>query len=479
MPDPAPSAPRDAEATGTPAAGLWSDVRAAIAGAQRDYTTGSLGRAVLVLAIPMVLEMSMQSLFAVVDVFFVAKLGSNAVAIVGLSDSLLALVFSVGIGLAMGTTAMVARRVGEHSPERAAVAAVQAIALGVGVSVPLGVLGIVYSGELLALMGATPELAAEGSLFAAILLGGNGTVMLLFLVNGVFRGAGEPVFAMRALWIANLINIALDPILIFGLGPLPGFGLEGAAVATTIGRGLGVVYQLRQLGNGRGRVVVRWREARLDPAVMARLVRVSGIGVVQYLVGTASFLGLVRILATFGDVALAGYTVAVRVIIFVLLPAWGMGNAAATLVGQNLGAGDPDRAERSVWMTAWANTAFLGLVAVSFALFARPIVGLLTGDPEVVAVAADCLRIVSYSYVFWGFGMITVLAFNGAGDTTTPTWINFWVYWVFQIPVAWGLAVVAGSGPRGVFVAIALTQLLLAATGVVVFRRGSWKKRQI
>ncbi len=468
---------RDGEAT--TGSRLWADVRASIVGAQRDYTTGSLGRAILVLAIPMVLEMSMQSLFAVVDVFFVAKLGANAVAIVGLSDSLLALVFSVAIGLSMGTTAMVARRIGEHSPERAAVAAVQAIGLGFGLSLPLGVLGIVYSSELLGVMGATPGLAAEGSRFTAILLGGNVTVMLLFLINAVFRGAGDPVLAMRALWIANLINIALDPILIFGLGPLPGMGLEGAAVATTVGRGLGVVYQLRQLGNRQGRVVIRWREVRPDPAMMARLVRVSGIGVVQYLVSTASFLGLVRILAIFGDVALAGYTVAVRVIIFVLLPAWGMGNAAATLVGQNLGAGNSERAERSVWLTAGANTAFMGLVALCFAFFARPIVGLLTSEPAVAAIAADCLRVVSFSYVFWGFGMITVLAFNGAGDTTTPTWINFWVYWVFQIPLAWALAVMAGYGPRGVFVAITVTQVLLAATGVTVFRRGSWKRREI
>ena len=458
---------------------LWSDVRDAIRGVTRDYTTGSLGRAVLLLAVPMVLEMSMQSVFAVVDVYFVGRLGTDAIAVVALSDSLLALVFAVGIGLSMGTTAMVARRIGEGDRRRASDAAVQAVVLGVLLSVPLGLGGIVYASELMELLGASPELASTGRSFTAIMLGGNATVMLLFLINGVFRGAGDPALAMRALTLANVVNIVLDPILIFGLGPIPALGLEGAAIATTFSRGLGVAYQLRELSNRDGRVVVQWGQVRLEPTVMLRLVRVSGVGILQYLVSTASFLGLIRILAPFGDTVLASYTVAARIIIFVLLPAWGVGNAAATLVGQNLGAGKPDRAEQAVWYTARVNMVFLGIVAVFFVAFARPIVGLLAGEPAVIEIAATCLRTVAYSYVFWGFGLTTVLAFNGAGDTATPTWINLFVYWLVQIPLGWSLAGPMGLGPQGVFMAIAFSQCLLAVTGVVVFRRGGWKTRTI
>jgi len=427
----------------------------------------------------MVLEMSMQSLFAVVDVFFVGRLGPEAVAILGLSDSLLALVFAVAIGLCMGTTAMVARRVGEGAPEQAAVVAVQAIGTGVAVSVVLGVAGVIWAPALLQMLGASPELAASGRLFTAIMLGGNATVMLLFLINAIFRGAGDAALAMRSLWLANLINIVLDPVLIFGLGPIPAMGLEGAAVATTFGRAIGVLYQLRQLSNGRGRIVVDWRRVSMDVAVMGRLLRVSGVGVVQYLVSTASFLGLIRILAPFGDTALAGYTIAIRIIIFILLPAWGMGNAGATLVGQNLGAGNPDRAEQSVWFTARCNTVFLGLVGVLLLAFADPIVAVFTHEPEAAAIATACLRTVSYSYVFWGFGLVTVQAFNGSGDTTTPAVINFLVFWVVQLPLAWTLSGPAGLGPSGVFVAIATSQSLLAVVGVAVFRRGRWKTSQV
>ena len=469
----------DAQAVAPSRGGLWVDVRDSIRGVERDYTTGKIGRAVVLLAIPMVLEMSMQSLFAVVDVFFVARLGPEAVAILGLSDSLLALVFAVAIGLCMGTTAMVARRIGEGAPQQAAVAAVQAIATGVVVAAVLGVAGVVWAPELLQLLGATPELAADGRLFTAIMLGGNVTVMLLFLINAIFRGAGDAAVAMRSLWLANLINIALDPVLIFGLGPFPEMGLEGAAVATTFGRAIGVLYQLRQLSNGSGRIVVSWQQLSLNVGVMGRLLRVSGIGVVQYLVSTASFLGLIRILAPFGDTALAGYTIAIRIIIFILLPAWGMGNAGATLVGQNLGAGNPDRAERSVWFTARCNTGFLGSVGLLLVVFANPIVALFTTEPEVAAIAVACLRIVSYSYVFWGFGLVTVQAFNGSGDTTTPTWINFFVFWVVQLPMAWTLSGPGGLGPHGVFWAIATSQSLLAVVGVLVFRRGTWKAREI
>ena len=379
----------------------------------------------------------------------------------------------------MGTAAMVARRVGEGSSKQATVAAVQAIATGVAVSIVLGAGGVIFAPQLLGMLGATPELAAHGRLFTSIMLGGNITIMLLFLINAIFRGAGDPALAMRSLWLANLINIVLDPVLIFGLGPIPAMGLVGAAVATTFGRAIGVLYQLRQLSNGRWRIVVDWRAASLDVGVMVRLFRVSGIGVVQYLVSTASFLGLIRLLAPFGETALAGYTIAIRIIIFILLPAWGMGNAAATLVGQNLGAGKPDRAERSVWFTAQCNTVFLGTIGVVLLAFATPIVGLFTTEPDAAAVAAACLRTVSYSYVFWGFGLVTVQAFNGSGDTTTPAWINFFVFWIVQLPLAWAPSGPVGLGPGGVFVAIAVSQSLLAVVGVIVFRRGTWKRREI
>ena len=459
--------------------GLWANVRDSIRGVQRDYTTGPIGRAVVLLAIPMVLEMSMQSLFAVVDVFFVARLGPEAVAILGLPDSLLSLIFAIAMGLSMGTAAMVARRVGEGSRDRAAVAAVQAIATGVAVSVVLGAMGVIFATELLQLLGATPALATHGRLFTSIMLGGNITVMLLFLINAIFRGAGDPALAMRSLWLANVINILLDPVLIFGIGPIPAMGLEGAAIATTFGRTIGILYQLRQLSNGSGRIVIDWRGAGLKVAVMARLFRVSGIGVMQYLVSTASFLGLIRILAPFGETALAGYTIAIRIIIFILLPAWGMGNAGATLVGQNLGAGHPDRAERSVWFTARCNTVFLGAIGLVLLACADPIVGLFTTEPDVAAIAAACLRIVSLSYVFWGFGLVTVQAFNGSGDTTTPTAINFFVFWMVQLPLAWTLSGPVGLGPSGVFTAIAVSQSLLAVVGVTVFRRGTWKGCEI
>ncbi|MDX1503598.1 MAG: MATE family efflux transporter [Thermoanaerobaculia bacterium] len=458
---------------------IWADIRAGIVGEPRDYTAGSIGRAILVLAVPMVLEMSMQSVFAVVDVFFVGKLGSDAVAVVGIADSLLALVFSVAIGLSMGTAAMVARRIGEGDEKAAAHASMQSIWLGLAVSVPIAIVGVVYASDLMRLLGASPELAVYGRGFTAIILGTNATVLLLFLINASFRGAGDPAIAMRALWLANLINIALDPILIFGWGPIPAMGLEGAAVATAVGRGLGVLYQIWRLTNGRGRIHIDWSRARVSLSVMGRLARVSGIGILQYLVSTASFLAMMRILAEFGDRALAAYTIAVRLIIFILLPAWGLGNAAATLVGQNLGAGKPDRAERSVWLTAFANAGFLLAVAVVFVLVPEWLAGLFSPEPPVLEMAAACLRIFSYSYVFWGFGMITVMAFNGAGDTTTPTWIHFLVYWVAQIPLAYWLALVLDHGPEGVFAAIAICQGLLAVVGVAVFRRGTWKRRQI
>ncbi len=458
---------------------LWADMRGAVVGETRDYTSGSIARAIFLLAVPMVLEMSMQSVFAVVDVFFVGRLGADPVAVVGMTDSLLTLIFGVSMGLSMATTAMVARRIGERDPAAAAETASQAIVLGVLISLAAAVPAIVFAPELLRIMGAEPHLAEIGWRFTAITLGSNITVMLLFVINAAFRGAGDAAIAMRALWLANMANIVLDPIMIFGWGFFPAMGLEGAAVATAVGRALGVLYQLRRLGIGSGGLKLTRAQVRLKPALMRRLLRISVAGMFQFLIGTASWLGVMRILATFGGAALAGYTIAVRVIVFALLPSWGMGNAAATLVGQNLGADRPDRAERSVWITGFTNMVFLGVVGVLFMLYARPVVEIFSSDGAVVAMGVDCLRIVSFSYVFLAFGMVTVQAFNGAGDTATPTAINLFCYWLVQIPLAYVLAIPVGLGPRGVFFAICVGQAVLAVTGVVCFRRGSWKKRVV
>jgi putative MATE family efflux protein len=457
----------------------WRAVAESLAGSDQDFTEGSLERGIVLLAVPMVLEMTLESVFAVCDVFFVSRLGPAAVATVGLTEAVVTLVFGVAIGLSMATTAMVARRIGEKDRDGAACAAVQAILLGLGVSVVFGAMGVIAAPHILGLMVADAEVVRVGSSYTAVLLGGTVTIVLLFLINAVFRGAGDAAIAMRVLWLANAVNLVLDPCLIFGLGPFPELGVTGAAVATTIGRGTGVVFQLVLLARGRGRVALRRSDLRLDLGVMARLVRVSLGGIFQFLIATASWLGLVRILAVFGSAALAGYTIAIRVVIFSILPSWGLSNAAATLVGQNLGAGKPDRATRAVWLTALYNVGFLGLVAVVFLLWAHPIVRLFTADPVVVRVGADCLRTISYGYVFYAFGMVIVQAFNGAGDTWTPTVINLCCYWLFQIPLAWALARPLGLGAHGVFLAIAIAESLIAVVGLAVFRLGRWKTRTV
>ncbi|MBX5496703.1 MAG: MATE family efflux transporter, partial [Bryobacteraceae bacterium] len=461
------------------AQGFWEAVRESLRGGHHDFTKGSLGQAIWLLAIPMVLEMSMESLFGIVDVFWVGRLGSDAIATVGLTESLLTLVFAVAMGLSMAATAMVARRIGEGDQEGAAVAAVQAIAIGVAVAAVVGVAGAFFAPELLGLLGASPQLVAGGWEYTAIILGGNLTIMLLFLINAVFRGAGDAAIAMRVLWIGNICNMILDPCLIFGWGPLPELGLAGAAIATTIGRGVGVVYQFAALLGGAGRVNIKWRHVRLDQPVMVKLLRVSLTGMLQCLVATASWLGLVRIVALFGSSALAGYTVALRIVVTALLPSWGLSNAAATLVGQNLGAGRPDRAELSVWRTGLYNMIFLGAVALLFILFAEPGIRIFTQDPAVVPIGVSCLRFISYGYVFYAWGMVMVQAFNGAGDTWTPTVINLFCYWLWQIPLAYGLAMVAGLGENGVFLAIAISESTLAVVGMLMFRKGRWKSQKI
>lgn len=458
---------------------FWRALRDAVAGSEQDFTQGPLTRAIVLLAVPMVLEMVMESVFAVCDVFFVSRLGAEAVATVGLTEALLTIVFSLALGLGMGTTALVARRMGEKHSHQASIAAGQALIAALVASVILGLVGIATGPSMLVLVGASEQVAAMGSGYSRVLLGGSGTVVFLFILNAVFRGAGDAAIAMRVLWLANLINLILDPCLIFGLGPFPELGVTGAAVATTIGRGAGVVYQLWVLLTGRGRISVRLPKLRFEPAVMMRLLRVSTGGIVQVLIATCSWVALVRIIALFGSPAVAGYTIAIRIVVFSILPAWGMANAAATLVGQNLGAGKPERAERSAWLTGGYNMIFLGSIATVFILFGDPIVGLFTADVQVLAVGIECLRIISYGYLFYALGMVVVQAFNGAGDTITPSIINFFCYWLFQIPLAYFLARSLDMGPRGVFWAIAIAESCLTLVGVSVFRLGRWKQKEV
>ncbi len=450
-------------------------VRDALRGVQHDYTDGPVGRAIMMLAVPMVLEMAMESVFAVVDVFFVSRLGADAVATVGLTESLMALVYTVAMGLSIGVTATVARRIGERDPEAAARAAVQGIALGVILAALMAVPGALFAPRLLVLMGASPAVVAIGTRYITIMLGGNAVILLLFLINAVFRGAGDAVIAMRVLWTANLINIFLGPCLIFGPGPFPALGVTGAAVATTIGRGTGVLLQLWVLTRRDGQVRVRRRHVVLDVRLMLRMLRLSGSAMLQVLIGTASWIGLVRVIAGFGSAALAGYTIGIRVILFALLPSFGLGNAAATMVGQALGAGKPDRAERAVWLAGRYNMVFLTAVGVVFVLAAGPIVHIFTYDPAIVPFAVGCLRIVALGFPFYAYGMVLTQAFNGAGDTWTPTWINLACFWLWEIPLAWLLSTIVGLGPRGAFIAITMAFSTVALVSAGLFRRGRWK----
>jgi putative MATE family efflux protein len=398
---------------------------------------------------------------------------------VGLTESLLTIVFALAMGLSMSTTALVARRIGEKQPEDAARTAVQAIAIGLLGAVPTAAAGLLWPRELLSLMGAPSSVVETGWSYTAWILGGNASILLLFLINAVFRGAGDATVAMRSLWLANAVNLVLDPCLIFGLGPFPEMGITGAAIGTTVGRTVGVLYQVACLAAGRGRVQVKRRHVVFDPALALHLLRISFGGVVQFLIATASWLALVRILTPFGAAALAGYTIALRIIVVAILPSWGMTNAVATLVGQNLGAGKPDRAERAVWITGLYNMAFLIGVAVVFIAWPEPLIRIFTSDPDVLALGALCLRVVSYGYAFYAWGMVMVQAFNGAGDTTTPTWINLFCYWLFQIPLAFGLARGLGLGPLGVFLAITIAESMVAVVGILAFRRGRWKERVV
>ena len=457
----------------TPA--IWSDLRAALRGTSADYTRIPLKRAVLLLAIPMMLELVLESTFAVVDIFFVAKLGASAVATVGLTETYLFLLYSIAMGLSMAVTAIVARRIGEARAEEAALSAVQAIAIAVLISLPFAVAGIVWAKDLLWLMGADAWAIEHGYRYTQWMLGGNAVILLLFVINAIFRGAGDAAAAMRVLWVANAINIVLDPILIFGLGPIPALGIEGAAIATNIGRGAGVLMQLWILLRGSEHLRIARANLRADGATMLLIARTSLGGIGQMIVAMTAWIFLMRILASLSTEAVAGATIAMRIMMFTLMPAWGMSNAAATLVGQNLGAGEPARAEAAVWRIGWMNMGFTLAVSVAFFVWHDAIVGLFTDDAAVIAIGGEWLSILAYSYFVYGWWMVAVQAFNGAGDTMTPTWINLVFFWLIQIPLSWALALPLGWAHTGVFWGVFVSETSVGLFTLWLFSRGRWK----
>jgi putative MATE family efflux protein len=447
----------------------------AVRGNVKDFTTGSIDKAIFLLAVPMILEMVLESLFAVVDIFFVNKLGKEAVTTVGLTESLMYIVYSLAIGLSMGTAAMVARRAGEKNFKAIGDIAMQAIYLSLGIAIILGITGIVFAKQLLLMMGAGEAVVNSGYHFTQIMFGGNIVIMLLFLNNAVFRGAGDAAIAMRVLWIANILNIILDPILIFGLGPVPALGVKGAAIATTTGRGIAVLVQLYYLWKGKGVLKVLKEHITVKWDIIKQILQLSVGGVGQYVIASCSWIFLMRIISDFGQDAVTGYQTALRVIIFTILPAWGFANAAATLVGQNLGAGKPERAEKSVWRTAFLTMLFFIFIAIIFLLFAKPILSVFIHEAISLSYGIECLHIIALGYLFFSYGMIISQSFNGAGDTKTPTILNFVCFWLLQIPLAWFMAKWLQMGPKGVYFAIGISEGLLAIICIVIFKRGRWK----
>ena len=451
----------------------------AIKGGEHDFTSGSINKAIFLLSVPMVLEMLMESLFAVVDIYFVGKISVNAVATVALTESVVMIIYALAIGFSMAATAVVARRIGEKKPKEASEAAMQSVVLCFGVSVLLGIIGAIFAKDILRLMGGEEQLIEEGYRYTMIILGGNTTIFFLFLINAIFRGAGDASIAMRVLILSNGLNIILDPLLIFGLGSFEGFGIQGAAIATTTGRGIAVLYQLYKLSSGDSVIKVVWNKFKLQIDIIKNLINIAMGGIGQYMIGTLSWLFLVRISAEFGSEVLAGYAIAFRVIMFTILPSWGLANAAATLVGQNLGAQKPERAEQSVWKSAFYNMIFLSLIAVVFIVWAEHFIVIFSSEPEVIRIGAIALRYIGFGYVFFAYGMVIGQAFNGAGDTKTPTIINFFVFWMFEIPLAYFLAVTLDFGPKGIFSAIAVAVTVLAIVCIIVFKRGKWKEVKV
>jgi putative MATE family efflux protein len=455
------------------------DIAEAVAGTDQDFTELKLSKAILLLSIPAVLEMVMESIFVIVDIFFVSRLGADAVATVGITESMLTIVYAISLGLAIGTTSMVSRRIGEKNPDKAAHTAFQAILAGVVVSFIIAIPGAIYSDKLLNLMGASSEITEHLSGYTKIMLGGNVVIMLLFIINAIFRSAGDAALAMRVLWLGNILNIVLDPCLIFGIGPFPELGIKGAAIATTTGRGIAVVYQLWLLFFGKKRIQLSVKHIGVNFKIIVRLIKISLGSIGQNLIGTSSWIALVRIISIFGSEILAGYTVAIRIISFVLLPSWGISNAASTLVGQNLGAKKPERAEKAVMITGWINMILLGTIGLFLVLFPAPFIRFFLTDPEALNAGIDCLRIISIGFIAYGFGMVIVNSFNGAGDTTTPLKINIFAFWLIEIPLAWVLAIKSGMNERGVFTAIVIAESIMTITAWLVFRRGRWKLKEV
>lgn len=466
--------------TGTSLRNAFFYLKQAIKGESHDYTQGSIRKAVVLLAIPMMLEMCMESVFALVDIFFVSHLGKHATSTVGLTESVITIVYSLAIGISMAATALVARRVGEKNPEEATRAGMQAILLALAITVAISIPGFLYASRILEIMGAEPEAVRTGAVYTRILMGGSVFILLLFLINGIFRGAGDAMMAMKSLWVANICNIILCPVLIRGLGPIPAFGLAGAGMATTIGRGIGVCYQLYHLFNGKGMIRFTLRHLRPEWPVLRSLVNIGWPGTLQFLIGSGSWIVLARLVVTTGhSEASAGYQVAIRIILFFLLPAWGLSNAAATLVGQNLGARQPERAELSVVKTARYNAIFMGVVSLILLVFANYIIAFFTKDASVQHYAIAAVRIVSAGFIFYGVGMVMNNTFNGAGDTRTPTIINLVGFWMFQIPVAYTLSTLLHMGPLGVFIAIPVAETGISVAAYVIFKKGKWKTVKI
>lgn len=446
---------------------------------ETDFTVGPIGRALGLLAIPMMLEMGMEAIFAVVDIAFVSRLGTNAIAAVGLTEALVTVLYAISIGLGMGVTAMISRRIGARDQEGAAQVAGQAIWVGTALAIVIGIFGVIFAADLLRLMGASEDVIAEGKGFTAMLLGGSASILYLFLFNAAFRGAGDAPVALRSLTLANAINIVLDPCLIFGLGPFPELGVTGAAVATTIGRGVGVIYLYHYLFAGKGRLEFHTRHLAIVPALIRRMISISIGGIGQFLISTSSWIAIMRVVALYGSAPIAAYTIALRLLEFAFLPAWGLGNAAATLVGQNLGAGHPERAEKSVWRAAKYNVIFMTTLGIAMLVFAPEIVSWFSADADILRYGTNCLRILGIGYPMYAIGMIVIQALNGAGDTRTPSLLNFICFWMLQIPAAYWLATGVGFGPEGVFIAIVVAESLLTILGVIIFRRGAWKVQKV
>ena len=458
---------------------LLQNFKKAIYGTDQDYTKGSLKKAIFLLSIPMVLEMLMESVFAVADIKFVSKLGADAVATIGITESLITIIYAISIGLSMATTALVSRRIGEKKSKDASKAAFQAIILGILFSTIIAIPGVIFSKEILELMGANSQIVENMSGYTSIMLGGNGIIMLLFIINAIFRSSGDAAISMRVLWLANILNIILDPLLIFGFGPFPELGVKGAAIATNIGRGTAVIFQFYLLFSGKHRIRLDINSLKLNIQVLKQLLKISYGGIFQYLIATSSWIGLVRIISIFGSEVVAGYTIAIRIIIFSLLPSWGISNAAATLVGQNLGANKPERAERAVWATGKINMLIMGIMGTIFIAFPDFFIKLFIDEPIVISSGSSCLRIVSFGFVAYGLGMVLANSFNGAGDTITPTKINLISFWFIEIPLAYILSLTFEMNEKGVFYSIIIAEMTMTVLAVYLFRKGKWKLKKV